>query len=96
MRSTNITPKPQDQSPLLAKSEDKPKSSMKMAKKKRKKSTKKLIEEKYSGDYLPDAPDLEEEKKDHRTEFEHTLAEAMDEEMEQARIDRLLVKEATF
>ena len=54
---------------------------MKLPKNKRKNS-KKPIEEKYSGDYLPDAPDLEEENKDHRTDFEHTLAAAIDEEME--------------
>ena len=44
---------------------------------------------------MPDKPDLEEENKDFRSDFEKTLANAMEEEREEARVDRMLVKDRT-
>ena len=45
--------------------------------------------------YTPEVPDMTGEAKDHRTDFEHTLAHSMESEREEARIDRFLIKNKT-
>ena len=63
--------------------------------KSKRKKLKTSVEKYEQNDYMPDAPDLTEELKDNRTDFELMLAANMETERDEARIDRLLVREKT-